>query len=91
MFDERKIDTPLFGKKKEAYALGIFFGVAYSLSAAMKVVSIRAIGDNIHTSVKNYYFGLWGLVVTVIANFYLDPGFFAFWNIGTKNYVMNMT
>jgi len=81
----------MLNHKKDAYALGIFFGVAFSLCAAMKVVAIRAIGDNIHTSVKNYYFGLWGLIVTVIANFFLDPGFFAFWNIGTKKYVMNIT
>lgn len=63
----------------------------YAFSAAMKIVAIRATGDDIHTSVKNYYLGLWIFTVSVIVNFYLDPGFFAFWNIGTKNYVMNMS
>ena len=55
----------------------------------MEFISIRAIGDNIHTSVKNYYFGLVGLITSVLINLFIDPKFFQFWKIGTDQYAMS--
>lgn len=53
------------------YTIGLFFALLFSIFSSMKLISIRAIGENIHTSVKNYYFGVIGSVVTVVANMYL--------------------
>lgn len=64
------------------------FAAGFSVCSAMKYISIRAIGDNVHTSVKNYYFGLVGAVFTLLVNLYLDPGFFAFWKIGSGKYAL---
>ena len=70
--------------------IGLFFALLFSIFSSMKLISIRAIGENIHTSVKNYYFGVIGSVVTLIANVFLQPSFFEFWKVGTSSYVMDM-
>lgn len=57
----------------------------------MKLISIRAIGENVHTSVKNYYFGVIGGIVTLLANCYLDPSFFKVWEIGSSSYCMDLS
>lgn len=50
---------------------GSIFAVGYCICAAMKYIMIRGIGDNVHTSVKNYYFGFVGCVFTMIVNIWL--------------------
>lgn len=92
-FDDHALEVMAKKGKKvsnQDWILGMLFAAGFSLSSAMKYISIRAIGDNVHTSVKNYYFGLVGAIFTLIVNIYLDPGFFAFWKIGTDQYTMTM-
>lgn len=71
------------------YLIGMCFAAGYCICSAFKFIMIRAIGDNVHTSVKNYYFGFIGGVFTIIVNFFLDPGFYKVWNIGTSEYTMS--
>jgi len=52
----------------------------------MKFVTIRAIGETVHTSIKNYYFGIVGVFFTLIFNIFYDPGMYKFWEIGTGKY-----
>ena len=68
----------------------MIFSLGFTVCSAMKYISIRAIGDNVHVSVKNYYFGLIGALFTIVINFYFDPGFFAFWKIGQEDYAMSL-
>lgn len=70
--------------------MGLVFSLGFTVCSAMKYISIRAIGDNVHTSVKNYYFGLIGAIFTIIINLYFDPGFFELWKIGSPGYAMTM-
>ena len=58
------------------WILGVIFGIAFAFTCAMKFVTIRAIGDTIHTSIKNYYFGTLGVFSTLIINIFADPEFF---------------
>lgn len=64
----------------------MLFSAFFTLSSAMMFVSIRAIGDNVHTSVKNYHFGVVGVLLTMSFILYQDPSFFAFWKLGTPEY-----
>lgn len=75
-------------REKYEFFLGIIFTAGFTVCSAMKYISIRAIGDNVHTSVKNYYFGLTGSIFTLALNLYLDPGFFAIWRLGQPTYSM---
>jgi len=52
----------------------------------MKFVTIRAIGETVHTSIKNYYFGIVGVIFTMIFNIFYDPAMYKFWEIGTNDY-----
>lgn len=74
---------------KGDYFLGIIFCGGFAITSAFKYITIRAIGDNVHTSVKNYYFGVIGCIFTVIANIFMQPEWFAIWKIGTPEYVMS--
>jgi len=40
------------------FNLGIMFGGLFSVFSAMKFITIRGIGDDVHSSLKNYYFGI---------------------------------
>ena len=64
-------------------AWGLFFTVLLLLFSGIQFVSIRAIGDNFHASIKNYYLGMAGTIVTLVANLYFEPAFFEFNKIGT--------
>ena len=55
------------------YIIGLFFAALFAIFSSMRMISIRKIGENVHTSIKNYYFGLVTLVVTLIANIFIDP------------------
>ena len=58
-------------RSKFDYIIGVIFALTYSVFSAMKYISIRAIGDDIHTSVKNYYFGVMGGIFTLVVNIFL--------------------
>ena len=68
------------------FNIGVFFSIGFTICSALSNISIREIGDNIHPSIKNYYLGVIGTAITILINLYIDPGFFAIWNIGTPNY-----
>ena len=65
------------------YVIGLFFALLFSVFSSMRMISIKKIGEGVHTSIKNYYFGLVTLVVTLIANLFIDPEIYKFWKIGT--------
>lgn len=71
------------------FYLGLFFGFLFAICSAMKFITIRAIGDNIHSSLKNYYFGLLSTLAALIACSVTAPNFFKPWLIGTPEYPLN--
>ena len=58
------------------YLMGLLFAFLYSIFTAMKFITIRTIGVNIHSSIKSYYSGVIGTFVMLIANMYFQPTFF---------------
>jgi len=71
------------------FNLGLLFGFLFSISSSLKFLAIRAIGDNIHSSLKNYYFGVLATLSSLIACAFLAPNFFKIWLIGTAAYPLN--
>lgn len=52
----------------------------------MNVVTIRSMSGNMYPSLKTYYFGVMSTFASIIVCLIVDPGLFAFWNIGTPAY-----
>lgn len=71
------------------YVLGITFGLLYSFTGAMKYITIRAIGDNVHSSIKIYYSGTIGLAATIVICLFTNPEVYKVWDIGTKYYTID--
>jgi len=71
------------------FYLGLVFGFLFAICSAMKFITIRAIGDNIHSSLKNYYFGLLSTLAALIACVFVAPNFFKPWLIGTPEYPLD--
>lgn len=69
--------------------IGIILALCTITFSGLRSVAIRKIGDNIHSSVKNFYFGLSSTVILLIANTFIQPEFFQFWKIGTPQYCMS--
>jgi len=72
------------------YNLGLVFGVLFSVFASMKMITIRAIGDNVHPSLKNYYFGVLSTVTALVTCAINTPNFFKPWLIGTAAYPLSL-
>lgn len=66
-------------KNNDNLLLGLLSSAAFTICTAMKYISIRCIGENMHPSIKNYHLGLSGVALSLLITAYLDPGFFAFW------------
>lgn len=69
------------------YLLGVVFAFSFALFAAMNIVTIRQMSGNMSTSLKTYYFGVFSTIASIIIVMVTEPGFFAFWNIGTSKYM----
>ena len=93
-FEKTEAKISLGGtKSKEStknYMIGLIFALLFSVFSSMKLISIRAIGENVHSSIKNFYFGVIGFFVMLVVNAFLQPEFYKFWLIGTNEYVMNL-
>ena len=64
-------------------------GFAFGFIQAGKLIAIRSIGDSVHSSLKNYYFGQSSIIVGLIACAYMDPNFYKPWLIGTSEYPLD--
>lgn len=51
--------------------IGIILAMCTITFSGLRSVAIRKIGDNVHSSVKNYYFGLSATIVLLLANVYI--------------------
>jgi len=68
---------------------GILLGLMYCCLQGGKFLAIRSIGDNIHSSMKNYYFGISSTVIQLIWVAFQYPEFFNPTLIGTESYPLN--
>lgn len=82
------MDKTALAAADKRWDIGVIFCLLFMVFSSMKLISIRAIGENVHTSIKNYYFGVVGGIVCLIVNLFLDPNFYCFWLIGTDEYEM---
>ena len=71
------------------FNLGLMFGGLFAIFSAMKFITIRAIGDNVHSSLKNYYFGILSTLTCLTGLVFSSPNFFKPWLIGTVAYPLN--
>lgn len=51
--------------------IGLILALCTITFTALRTVAIRKIGDNIHGSVKNYYFGLSAMILILLANVFI--------------------
>ncbi len=71
------------------YNLGLVFGGLFAIASSMKFITIRKIGDNIHSSLKMYYFGILSTLGALVTCALTAPNFFKPWLIGTALYPLN--
>lgn len=76
---DKKPDLNTIKKTDHNFILGFIASACYTFSQTLMFFKVRAIGDDIHPCIKNYYYGVLGIFITLLINIYLDPQYFAFW------------
>jgi len=71
------------------FNLGLMFGGLFAVFSSINYMAIRAIGDNVHSSLKNYYFGILSTLTALFGIAMSSPNFFKPWLIGTAAYPLN--
>ena len=68
------------------YGWGVFLAFLFCFVAAMNTISMREMGNMVHSSVKTFYFGALSSILTIIFFVFYNPAYLMLWTSNGDNY-----
>jgi len=87
VIDQHLIDDNL---KYPKMHLGILLAFGYTIFSSLNYLKMREMGNQIHSAIKTYYFGLLCTGLSLVYATYMDPTILKLWLIGTKHYPISL-
>ena len=72
------------------YGVGIICACMFAVFSALNFLSMREIGNCVHSSIKTFYFGAISTGIMIVWLAFTDIEFYHFWKIGSPEYAMSM-
>ena len=70
--------------------LGIVLAFGYTIFSSLNYLKMREMGNQIHSAIKTYYFGLLCTSLSLVYATYMDPTILKLWLIGTPYYPISL-
>lgn len=74
------------GNQYPYYYLGLILAWAFTVLNALKFIAMSELGNQVHSSVKTLWFGVFSTALVVTFFIFYEPSMFAFWLIGSDSY-----
>lgn len=71
------------------YSLGVFMGVMFTIFSAMNFYEMRRMGNDVHSSIKTFYYGFVCSIFTLVYIIVQEPALFKVWKMGTDEYPLS--
>ena len=71
------------------YSLGVFMGVMFTIFSALNFYEMRRMGNDVHSSIKTFYYGFVCSTFTLVYIIVQEPALFKVWKMGTDEYPLS--